>query len=373
MLVENSQLLRRLPHPHDRVRIVPGRDDQLAEGAPERPHFIDLRNPIAVGGEADARGRGRSRKEVDVVPGPARGVHRRIERIVRARGPERMARHVPAERRLERRSAVAEHVIGDAEPRPDVLPVRHVRDLRVAARSDESPARVVLRLDLGVQVVVADAGVDGEAIQRPGVLGVEAHVRHQLFLDVVRRRSDRHRLRRAAAHRDGHVMGGPEVDVLRALNKIEPELHVVRARDVSQRTLVRAHRRVVLREVAAVGAEVHTGVRLGDRDHERRRHAVRPDRRVADRFARPGLAGVAEPEVEQHLARERRLERDGLEVVAVDHLQVRGFGLPRVADNPMVGFARRETVVRRQLVLLRDLPGEPQVVAGIGLRVGAWP
>ena len=50
-------------------------------------------------------------------------------------------RHVPAERRLDRGLAVAEQVVGPAQPRVEVLAVRHVLRRREIARGHEVAGR----------------------------------------------------------------------------------------------------------------------------------------------------------------------------------------------------------------------------------------
>src|SRR5204862_6885794 len=110
----------------------------------------------------------------DVGPRPRRGVHGRVDRIDRARESDGRGLHVLAESCLDRGLAVTEHVIRDAEPRRDVLPTRHVADRLEMARADPRAAWRILRFDLVIEVVEADAGVDGEFANRPLVLGVAA-------------------------------------------------------------------------------------------------------------------------------------------------------------------------------------------------------
>ena len=222
----------------DDTGVIRGRHDQLSERAPERSHLVDLRDAIAVGRKGGARRVVGAGHEVGVEPGAVRVVDRRVEGVHGARESHGRRRHVPAERRLQRGLAVAEEIVRNAEPRPDVLPARHVLDRVELPWADEPAAGRFLLLDLVVQVIEAHAGVDREPLHRPGILRVQAEVGHQTLLRDIRRGTHSHRERRAVADGDRHVVVGPDVALGGPFHQVEPELHVVRTGHVGDRPLV---------------------------------------------------------------------------------------------------------------------------------------
>ena len=112
------------------------------------PSSDDLRNAVAVG-----VGSPRTRRIVD----------RRLQRVEQPRKADRRGLHVAAQRRLERGLAVAEQIVGDAEARREIVEVRHVGQRVEVPRADPRAARRILRPDLVVQVIPAQAGIHRHA------------------------------------------------------------------------------------------------------------------------------------------------------------------------------------------------------------------
>ena len=114
------------------------------------------------------------------------------QRVVLGRELRRPRLVVAVEAGLERRLGVAEQVVDDAEARREVLPRRH-RDGVELALADAPAGAGLLLGDFVRQVLPAQAGVDGQAVQRPGVLDEDADVGVQLLLVAQRRVVDRDR------------------------------------------------------------------------------------------------------------------------------------------------------------------------------------
>ena len=108
---------------------------------------------------------------------PGQRLRRRRERIVipgDAGGPRQV---VLVHRVLDRRLGIAEEVVHHREARrPITLPIRQIGDLGKLARLDEPADRRAALRDLGVQTLPAQAGVDGQPLDRPGVLPEHAQV-----------------------------------------------------------------------------------------------------------------------------------------------------------------------------------------------------
>src|SRR5207244_812563 len=104
----------------------PRRDDALPEiGIRERPELAFLGDVIAI----------------DVVPRPRCARNGRADRIVRAGDARSYTGEVPAQRDLDGRPAVSEHVIRRTHPWRDILPVRHAVHLRKIS-SGHKPTRI---------------------------------------------------------------------------------------------------------------------------------------------------------------------------------------------------------------------------------------
>ena len=103
---------------------------------------------------------------VAVAIGPAAiGVRdERVGRVGELRQLGRMVVHVAAERKLEGGLPVAEQIVGGADARAEILPVRHVVHGREIDRPEEAAARSRLRRVVGIQPVVADAEVEREPV-----------------------------------------------------------------------------------------------------------------------------------------------------------------------------------------------------------------
>ena len=84
--------------------------------------------------------------------------------------------------------AVAEQIPRDAHAGIDVLPVRHVLDRVKIPRGREWTGGNVLCIDPRVEEIEAHAVVHGESIDAPLILGEEAHVVFQRFMELNRRR-----------------------------------------------------------------------------------------------------------------------------------------------------------------------------------------
>ena len=141
------------------------------------------------------------RDVVAVQVGPAAHVALRRERVVALREAERLAGHVLVDARLECGPGVAEQVVGDAEARRPVGPARHAGDRLEAARPDEPAGRSGLVGDLPVEVLEADAVVDRQPLDAPGVLREDAEVGVEIFLRLARRVVNAHAIRHARCDR----------------------------------------------------------------------------------------------------------------------------------------------------------------------------
>ena len=271
---------------------------------------------------------------VGVGPGQAeRGQRQRVVLGGELRGPRLV---VAVEAGLERRLRVAEQVVDHAEARREVLPGRH-RDLVEVALADEPADARLLLGHLVRQVLPAQAGVDGQPVQRPRVLDEDADVGVELLLVAQRGVVDRDRHRVGERRRRGAgvdllqvAVGLAGVDV-GAPVVLDAALDVVRAGDVGQR----AH------HVEAVGiAAAPVGQAVGQ-----------------GREVLVAAAGAGVP-----LGRERRLVHAvlvGDDVFLVVE-RVAGLGQQLVAPGAGV-LGRRRVVARRGPDLRRGV----RVVAGV--------
>src|SRR5207244_7397797 len=112
---------------------------------------------------------------------------RAAERIELAREADRLARDVAAQARFDRGLAVAEDVVRDADARSEILPARKVGLLVEMTRRHERACGKVLRLQLRVEIVEAQAEIECELVHRPLILRKDAEVRVQPLPRVARR------------------------------------------------------------------------------------------------------------------------------------------------------------------------------------------
>ena len=158
-------------------RIVGCSDGQRAERCVELAAVVDARQH-RVGrsrGSLNAGiGQDAVRNEVVVVVGPRarRAVLRRVHPVVERGHVGRFALHVFGPVHARDGPAVAEDVVGAAEARREVLPVRHVVDLVVVPRGDERNGRQVLGRHIRVVIVEPQAQVERQALDRPAILRV---------------------------------------------------------------------------------------------------------------------------------------------------------------------------------------------------------
>ena len=196
-----------------------------AEAGGDRLQLGERRARVA-GGRAE-----RAVEPVALVVLPAAGVE--VARVVvDVRGV------VPPPRELQRRRRVAEQVVGHAEARRDVGPLRHVLLLRERpVPVGEPPQRGRRLLDVRAERLPPQAEVQRQPVDRPGVLHVGPDVaeRHPEERRVV---GDPHRGRHAVA-----VLLPQGAVLLQVFEERPPtahqaELHVVRPGDVRERRVV---------------------------------------------------------------------------------------------------------------------------------------
>ena len=84
--------------------------------------------------------------------------------------------HVAIDARLDRRLAVAKHVVRHAQPWADVFPVRNIGQRSERARADPHRRRRGLSWNPHIEVVEADPCRHRDTVQRPLVLGINAEV-----------------------------------------------------------------------------------------------------------------------------------------------------------------------------------------------------
>ena len=322
--------------------------------------------------------------------------------------------HVLVHRELQRRPRVAEQVVRGAEPRSDIVPVRRRRDFRGCPLADEAAtgqdAAGTERVDQRFEVVVADAGVDGQPVERPGVLHVDAAVgpyrrvparRVVEGVDSVPVLARHHRVG-VARLREPVVRAHVEVAqpvagvAVVAERPLHAHLEVVRAGDVRQRRVgvapvgrrdpdvapvvvgLEAGRQVaddrvgeprtglvVARVPVAGGGDAGAQVARRLRPQVRQRDVVREH--LAQRRLR--LAGDEQPLVDLRVAHlEQRAAADGRRPLGLERVVVR---LARVAEagrlNRLAGGRELALLpledaveVRADLVALRDLRRQPQ-------------
>ena len=158
-----------------------------------RADLVVLRDVVAVG-------RQRAAREVGV--GPRARVGKRGDRVEQVGERAHVGRHVLAEVRLERRLAVAQEVVRDAEARGPRRPARHPRQ-RLAVdgverlRRCEAAGLALGRGYLFLQEFEPHAIGEREPVDRPLILRVEPEIRFQLRRSRDRRVVDAH-LHRAA-------------------------------------------------------------------------------------------------------------------------------------------------------------------------------
>ena len=139
-----------------------------------RTDLVVLRDVVAVGGQDDAGARGPCRVDRTVEPVAGLALH---ARRVDIRKPARQPLVVLAPARLERGAAVAEKVVRGAEARRDVVvPARQVPPLGKEPRRHEPAGRIRRLFIHRLKVVDAEAGVQRQPLDRPGVLHVVAQV-----------------------------------------------------------------------------------------------------------------------------------------------------------------------------------------------------
>ncbi len=164
-------------------RIVPRREDR---GSPSRVRAhadfaVHLRvGRIALGNEI---ARDASRTHQVVVPGslqvaPAR--LRRIHSVCQGRG---IPLDVATDAGLDRRLAVPEQVVGDAQPRRDIPPLHH-RPRRKIARGEVVRRDLVLRRIPGVLRVEAQAVVDRQTSDGPLILCKDVALEETRFYGI---------------------------------------------------------------------------------------------------------------------------------------------------------------------------------------------
>jgi hypothetical protein len=98
------------------------------------------------------------------------------------------------QRCLDGRLAVAEHVVGDTEPRAEILPVEHVLARELPGHRQPTRWRDVDIVVVALELVEPEAGVYRPAVDRP------------LVLRVVRERIQRHR-ERVRGGLEGNLVG----------------------------------------------------------------------------------------------------------------------------------------------------------------------
>ena len=227
---------------------------------PAEPDFIgpvgdDVRLPEVLVVERAELVRINYQIAVQVVPGHCGDVDRRDDRVEVLAHVHRVGLQVPAERDLERRPAVAEHIVGQPEARVEVLPVRRPRDgvVRPPRGPGSADGRPRLEVEVGGGVlrrhrlageVQPDAQVEGQAVHGPGVLGIDTAVVVDVQVDGVRRRVERRRHRDAVQQEPLAVRRGVKkvTPLPGALGHLEARLEGMRAGDVRRRGLVGAVR-----------------------------------------------------------------------------------------------------------------------------------
>ena len=149
----------------------------------------------------------------EIVPVTGHRVDRGVDRMQGRRDVDGLSGDVLAEVHLDRGPAVAKHVVGGADPRHDVVPARQAGNRVEIARRHERTRRQVGLLGVGIQVVVADAEVQRQLVNRPLVLREEAQCRLQPLLLEVRCGvlHDRVRNARVDVGADGAVAAEVEV------------------------------------------------------------------------------------------------------------------------------------------------------------------
>ena len=233
-LVENSALHGRLPQPKRVSSLNAGIDDSAPKLAGPAPH--------------SAVGRHAQQVAVHDVVAATRVAHG-VERMsfhdrCRLRGDagrvadRRGRHHVPAQVHLQRRLAVAEEVVGGGDARRDVLEVvpRDRVEVVVAGRLVERRAERLLRVAADV-LVVAQAQVQREPLDRPAVLDEEADLADHLR---ARAAFDRRVLRELRRHAVGEAVEQRRRVGLRRAARQRPRvggahLERVRAGDVRHR------------------------------------------------------------------------------------------------------------------------------------------
>ena len=286
---------------------------------------------------------------------------------------------------LQRRLAVAEEVVGDAEPRRDVVVAADAHGalernrLRVEARGFRRA--VALRRRPAPGAVVADAALQRQAADRPLVLGIQPDRLRAIVLVPARRQEvrDRHRAQTGrAAGRTRGVHGGVRIEGVAQLRVVGhasvvhfderaavSDLDVVRPGDVGHRCAPARVQRVVVVEAEveriedAAIREVRPPVDaalLGDRDEIHQS--------VGRRHAEPGVP-VGESRVaslDQRAAVERRGIGGLRRVVGKVVVAREGFGRHRVGAERA---ARRHPVVARLAAAVAPLAKRRSATAAL--------
>ena len=255
---------------------------------------------------------------VGVSPRAVHDVHGGSDRVggLRDVGPD--CTDVASQRDLERRTAIAEQVVRRAEPRVDVLPVRHVGHLiEVARERHELGGRDVLGGHQPVVVIEPHAVIEGQAVDDPLILRVEAKIQHIGLQKIGSRQlvdSERPAPQKCVAHVPGHSILPAELVFL----DLEACLEGMGPGDVGDRESLGVDR--LVRQVEARARVVpKPGRRLEDGDV------------VRSGLHRPGIGG-------------RHQRRTGFEQQpVVDRHRPRGLsqhiGPEKKSDD---GFRRRE-------------------------------
>jgi hypothetical protein len=327
------------------VRIGPQRlHRQAKRRVVARPDLAVLRDVVAVG----------------VAPGP--GIVLELQRVVAGRETGGLARHVAAERRLQRGLGVAEQVVGHAEPWGDVEPAGHAGHLRERALRREAASAHGLVLDLRGEALEPRAHVQRHAIQRPGILDEHADVAVEVLVPPHRRVVDADLVGHAVAIELHQITVDVVLQHVVAERPVHAGLQGVAARHVRQLAGDVVRFRVDAiggGDAAVVGLQREHVALAGVREPARRVALLLHARLVADVeiFDVGGKAGL-----QQQLAAERR----GPFRLAGEIDRMAGIATARgrvpfrdAADDDFVSLELRVAVViRADLVLLVQLPGK---------------
>ena len=211
----------------DRRRIVPAEIqvvDLPALAVRERVGQIAIGNIVLP-----ARVAGRIQT---VVPRPAGRVDRGVDRVQRRRDIDRLPGDIAADVHLECRLAIAEQIVGGTEPGIDVAPTRQASHLREIARRNERAGRQVGRGRVRVEIIVAQAEVEGQAPDGPLILSEQAQAGFQPLLLLLRRCILNERQRRAAQERVVHAAGRRLLEIPPPFHDLKAGPEVVRAGDI---------------------------------------------------------------------------------------------------------------------------------------------